>query len=134
MHLTFLQMIRFIRSATPFCSGVYRIVNSNWILLSLKNSSISFNTYSLPLSHRNLLIFRSKWTVAIASSFQVFQCFWLMFHNVAGSKMNIIIDKSNYIFLTFTRYWRNRPHNITMYQLQGPYGITSTMIIMWLSG
>nr|BAP68878.1 RxLR effector candidate protein [Hyaloperonospora arabidopsidis Emoy2] len=48
---------RFMRSAIPFCSGLYGTVNSCFMYFTLQNLSIAAFRYSPPLSLRSTLIF-----------------------------------------------------------------------------
>lgn len=60
MQRAFSITVLFILSATPFCWGVYRMVNLYWIPQSSKCCRIFWEMFSLPLLHLNLLIFRLK--------------------------------------------------------------------------
>ena len=55
------MMVLFFLSETPFCCGLYGVVNSLLIPKSMHNSLNQFDANSLPLSDRKVLIFFSVW-------------------------------------------------------------------------
>ena len=61
MALAASMIILFFLSVTPFCCGLYGVVNSLLIHESLHNSLNSFDVHSPPLSDRKVLIFFSVW-------------------------------------------------------------------------
>ncbi len=91
--------VRFTRSATPFCWGVYATVNWCWIPLSIRYCLNSFDRYSPPLSERSnfnlislvnesdsfvwsprMCILRSVWLASTSAHF----LYCLNFSRIAG--------------------------------------------------
>ena len=79
MLLAISMMVLFFLSATPFCCGVYRVVNCLCIPYSLQNFRNSFEIYSPPLSVLNTFMCSPLWFSTSALKFWNFSKTSLLF-------------------------------------------------------